>query len=189
MDITISGKNMETGDALKQHVQDSILAMVEKYFERATNAQVVFTMEGSRVTADCHIHLPTGLFLNSSHTAHDAYPSFDQAVEKLDKQLRRYKRRLKKHHHDREEELAHFAAQYHVLDTTNDETDETEGFDPLIVADMEVQIMELTVGEAVMQLELSSKPALMFRNAGHGGLNMVYRRDDGHVGWVDPKEH
>lgn len=186
MEIIVTGKSMDVGDALRTHVTDMIGAMAEKYFERAQNASVVFTMENGRVTTDCHIHLPTGLFMTATNTAHEPYPAFDQALEKLDKQLRRYKRRLRSHHGARREKVTSFSANYHVIDSNSDEASEPEGFDPLIVADMEMQVQEFTVGEAVMQLELSHKPAMMFRNAGHGGLNMIYRRDDGHIGWVDP---
>ncbi len=186
MDITVTGKGIDIGDSLREHITDAVTSMTNKYFDRAVNASVVLTQEGGRISADCHIHLPTGLFLNAAYEGHEAYSSFDQALEKMDKRLRRYKRRLKQHHSNRKDRIESYAAQYHVVHTNNDVEEEPDTFEPVTVADMEVHVQTLTVSDAVMQLELSHRPAMMFRNAAHGGLNMVYRREDGHIGWVDP---
>lgn len=188
MQIQINGKQIDVGDALRVHVEERLGAAVGKYAERAVNAQVTFSRDGHNFKADAQAHLPTGLVAQASAAAVDIYAAFEGAVERLEKQLRRYKRRLKDHHADRSEPIEAFAAPAYVIDgAAHDHDDaEPETLDPVIVAEMTMDIKKISVGEAVMQMELAHAPFLMFRNERHGGLNVVFRRDDGNIGWVDP---
>lgn len=150
------------------------------------------SQEGPFVEVDCNVHLPSGIVLQSTGRADDPYAALEVSLDKMEKRVRRYKRRLKDHHTNGQPELpAQFAAETLIQVPADDaDTDEDTGVElgdaPLTVAETQVQIRTMTVSEAVMQLELRDVPALMFRNASHDGLNMVYRRPDGHIGWVDP---
>ena len=184
MSLRISGKQIDVGAALREHVEGRVEEGVAKYFDRPFEGHVVFSKEGSGFRADCVVHLPSGLQAQAhGQDPADIYASFDKSAEKLEKQIRRYKRRLKDHHSDKVED-AGMAAAYVI--SSEDETDEPETLDPVIIAETQTDVWELSVGEAVMRLELTGVPALMFRNAGHGELNMIYRRPDGNIGWVDP---
>ncbi|MFW5881658.1 MAG: ribosome hibernation promotion factor, partial [Roseicyclus sp.] len=124
--------------------------------------------------------------------AHEIYAAFEKTADKMEKQLRRYKRRLKDHHKDRVQPVDVFGAPTYILassDADNDEDAEPESLQPIIVAEMETKIPSLSVGEAVMQMEIAGAPLLVFRNEGHDGVNVVYRRDDGNVGWIDPRRN
>jgi ribosomal subunit interface protein len=189
MQIQINGKQIDVGDALRVHVEERIAAAVDKYAERAVNAQVTFSRDRYNFKADAQAHLPTGLVAQASASATDIYAAFDGAVERLEKQLRRYKRRLKDHHAERTEPIEALSAAAYVIagGDHDDEEAEPETLDPVIVAEMKMNIQKISVGEAVMQMELAHAPFLMFRNERHGGLNVVFRRDDGNIGWVDPE--
>lgn len=187
MRYQISGKQIDIGDALQVHVKDSLNAVVEKYAERPTDAQIIFSRSGHEYVCEATIHLSTGLTASAKASEHEIYASFDQCSEKMEKQLRRYKRRLKDHHRDRSEPVEHFMGSTYILAGSEDAgTAEPESLQPVIVAEMETKIPSLSVGEAVMQMEIAGAPVLVFRNEGHNGLNVVYRRDDGNVGWIDP---
>ncbi|MDX5361274.1 MAG: ribosome-associated translation inhibitor RaiA [Alphaproteobacteria bacterium] len=190
MHLQITGKQIDIGDALKVHAEDRLDEAVGKYFSRPTEVAVTFNREGSGFRCDLQIHLPSGMTGHAHAVAQEIYLSFDDALERLEKQLRRYKRRLKDHHKDREGSIPFIEAASYVISTPVEDEEasesEPETLDPVIVAETTTDIREFTVGEAVMQLELSSSPAMLFRNSAHGGLNMVYRRPDGNIGWVDP---
>ncbi len=186
MEIRVSGHQMDTGSALQEHAADRLSSIIDKYFSRALSSTVTFGKAPSNAFAcDIVLHVNQGLILKSRGQAHDVHVAFDQAAEKVEKQLRRYKRRLKDHHTQatysaREEEAAYtiFAA---------DEPDAEEAADsPPIVAETRVDIPEASVSDAVMMLDLRHTNALFFKNAGTGRHNMVYRRDDGSIGWVEP---
>jgi len=183
----ISGKQLDIGAALKTHVEQELASAVEKYAERPTDAQVIFSRNASEYACEATVHLSTGLTAQAKATAHEIYASFDQCCDKMEKQLRRYKRRLKDHHRARSEPVALSEASSYILHSENEgEDSEPDSLQPIIVAEMETKIPSLSVGEAVMQMELAGVPVLVFRNEGKNGLNVVYRRDDGNIGWIDP---
>ncbi len=187
MRYQISGKQIDIGDALQVHVKESLGSIVEKYAERPTDANIVFSRSGAEYVCESTVHLSTGMTASARGTAHEIYASFDKCGEKMEKQLRRYKRRLKDHHRERAEPIEHIMGSSYILAASeNVDQDEPESLQPMIVAEMETKIPSLSVGEAVMQMEIAGAPVLVFRNEGHDGLNVVYRRDDGNVGWIDP---
>lgn len=188
MRYQISGKQIDIGEALQTHVQDSLGAVVEKFSMRPTDATVIFSKSGAEYVCEATIHLSTGLTASAKGHAHEIYAAFEGSAEKMEKQLRRYKRRLKDHHRDRQDPVETFGAAMYVLAPSGHEAEEQEPEDlqPIIVAEMETKIPSLSVGEAVMQMELAGAPVLVFRNEKHNGVNVVYRRDDGNVGWIDP---
>jgi len=189
MQTTVSGKHIDVGDALRSHVEDHLEDSVKKYFDRPVDAAVVFSRDGHAFKCDAQVHLSTGLTAKSEAQHNDIYAAFEQAANKLEKQLRRYKRRLKDHHQKRANPIEAFAADSYVIATPDEEEPDTQGengHEPVIVAEMKTDIKSLSVGEAVMQMELAHAPFLMFRNDANGRLNIVFQRDDGNVGWVDP---
>lgn len=191
MDIRVSGHQMDTGAALQDHVSDRLGAIVEKYFGRALSSQVTFgKAPAGMVSCDIVTHVMQGLILKANAVAADAHVALDQAAEKIDKQLRRYKRRLNDRHEQtahamREEEASYriFAAQ--EADVDMDEADDAGA--PPIIAETTADIPEASVADAVMMLDLRHTTALLFKNAGTGRHNMVYRRNDGSIGWVEPR--
>ena len=188
MRYQISGKQIDIGTALQTHVEQELGGIVQKYAERPTDALVVFSRNAHEYVCESTVHLSTGLTAQAKAHATEIYAAFDSCGEKMEKQLRRYKRRLKDHHRERAQQVELSGAASYILASqeSNDE-DEPETLTPLIVAEMETKIPSLSVGEAVMQMELAGAPVLVFHNEKHGSINVVYRREDGNVGWVDPK--
>ncbi|MEM6371417.1 MAG: ribosome-associated translation inhibitor RaiA [Pseudomonadota bacterium] len=187
MQYQISGKQIDIGDALQTHVRDDLGTVVEKYAERPTNAQVVFSKSAHEFVCEATVHLSTGLTAQAKAHATEIYAAFDACSEKMEKQLRRYKRRLKDHHKERAQPVELSGASSYILASEAGSDDsEPESLQPIIVAEMETNIPSLSVGEAVMQMELAGAPVLVFRNESKQGLNVVYRRDDGNIGWIDP---
>jgi ribosomal subunit interface protein len=188
MRYQISGKQIDIGEALQTHVQTELGEAVKKYAERPTEAIVVFSKSGHEYVCETTVHLSTGLTAQAKAHQTEIYAAFDACCEKMEKQLRRYKRRLKDHHKDRVEPVEIFGASSYILAAEQDaEDNEPESLQPIIVAEMETQIPSLSVGEAVMQMELAGAPVLVFRNEKKAGVNVVYRRDDGNIGWIDPQ--
>ena len=188
MRYKISGKQINIGAALQTHVENELSEAVRKYAERPTDAQVVFSKSGHEFVCEATVHLSTGLTAQAKAHAPEIYAAFDGCNEKMEKQLRRYKRRLKDHHHKRSEPVEQSQASAYILAAEDGvESEEPETLQPMIVAEMETKIPSLSVGEAVMQMELAGAPVLVFRNEGKDGLNVVYRRDDGNIGWIDPQ--
>lgn len=188
MRYQISGKQLDVGEALQTHVKTELGETVDKYMQRPTDATVVFSRTAHEYVCEITVHLSTGLTASAAGRAGEVYPAFEACREKMDKQLRRHKRRLKDHHRERVTPVEFDAAGLYVLAAGEDETEEDgDSLAPVIVAEMETKVPTLSVGEAVMQMELSTKQFLVFRNEKHGGVNVVYRRDDGHVGWIDPR--
>lgn len=188
MDIRVSGHQIETGEALQAHAQERLTAMVEKYFPRALSSVVTFNRApAAAFRCDIVTHVMQGMVLKGAGIAHDAHVALDQAAEKIDKQMRRYKRRIK----DRHEESAHALraedAAYTVFVEPDEEAEEVTIDAPVIIAETRVDVPEATVSDAVMMLDLRNTNALLFKNAGTGRHNMVYRRGDGSIGWVEPK--
>jgi len=187
MRYQISGKQIDIGNALQTYVQDELNGIVQKYAERPTDANIVFSKSGSEFVCEATVHLSTGLTASAKGHAHEIHAAFDKTADKMEKQLRRYKRRLKDHHQERSEPVEYFGASSYILASDQESEDsEPETLQPMIVAEMETRVQSLSVGEAVMQMELASAPVLVFRNEGNNGLNVVYRRDDGNIGWIDP---
>ena len=190
MQINISGHQLDVGSSLRSHITDSLDAVVEKYFGQAVDASVVLSRERFRVRADVAIHIGRDIYVRAHETADDAYAAFDVAAAHLRKRLRRHKRRLRDHHAARESAESARAQQYILApyEPVAEEADEVgeNGDHPVIVAEDQTLIENLTVSEAVMRLDLADVPAMVFRNAGNGGLNVVYRRSDGNIGWIDP---
>jgi ribosomal subunit interface protein len=191
MQLTVQGKQIDLGDALRTHVSTKLEDINSKYFNRAIDANVTFARDGSS-SFKTHISIRVGkdILVISDATEHDPYVAFDSAAEKVAKQLRRYKRRLRDHHQRLEQAPAEQFSEAKDYTLSSEQDNEPEGEDthkdPLIIADITTSIQTMSVPEAVMRLDLSGRSALMFRNAKHNGLNMVYRREDGNIGWVDP---
>lgn len=188
MRYQITGKQIDIGDALQTHVRTSLDEVISKYAGRPTDAAVVFSKSGHEHVCEATVHLSTGLTAQAKAHDHDIYAAFDKCSEKMDKQLRRYKRRLKDHHKDRAQPVELLAASSYVLASSADEDESDDAtLQPMIIAEMEAKIPSLSVGEAVMQMELAGAPVLVFRNEKQeSGVNIVYRRDDGNIGWIDP---
>lgn len=188
MNYQITGKQIDIGEALQTHVRTELDSVIEKYAQRPTDISVIFSRDAHEYVAESVIHLSTGLTVQARAHAVDIYAAFDQCREKLDKQVRRYKRRLRDHHKDRAQPVELSGAASYILAASGDiEEEEPETLQPIIVAEMETRIPSLSVGEAVMQMELAGAPVLVFRHEGHKGLNVVYRREDGNIGWIDPQ--
>lgn len=194
MQLTVKGKQLDVGDALRSHVDESLRAIFGKYFGNPIEATVVLSREAHLYRAQLSVHVGRGILLQSQAEADAPYAAFDNAADHLAKRLRRYKRRLRDHHRQEVETLP--AAQYILAPEPEEESEggaEGEpaaadgGAQPVVVAEMTAEIPTLSVSEAVMRLDLADTAAMMFRNRAHGGLNMVYRRPDGNVGWVDPR--
>ncbi|MEM9014754.1 MAG: ribosome-associated translation inhibitor RaiA [Pseudomonadota bacterium] len=189
MDIQVSGKNMDLGAALQSHVQEKLSESVRKYFDRSAEASVTFTKGRSLIECEMTAHLASGVFLAAHGEAGDAYGAFEESLEKLEKRVRRYKRRLKNHHANGKDPLPAEAASFYLLQAPGDDEegdDAAEDVNPIVIAESQTTLREMTVGSAVMQLDLSDQPAFVFKNAAHGRLNIVYRRRDGNIGWIDP---
>jgi len=188
MRYQISGKQIDIGEALQTHVKNELNDAVAKYAERPTDAHVIFSKSGHEYVCEATVHLSTGLNASAKAHAHEIYAAFDDCASKLEKQLRRYKRRLKDHHRDRTEPVELSGASSYILATEEPSEDaEPDTLQPIIVAEMETKIPSLSVGEAVMQMELAGAPVLVFRNEKKKEINVVYRRDDGNIGWIDPR--
>ena len=187
MQILTTGKNLDIGDSLRNHIEERLGREVSKYFDGAVSVQVVIEKQRSRFTADCLLHLSTGLVLNARGVAGDAHASFEVAAVHLEKRLRRYKRRIRDHHNNRREPVAVTLESGFIIASQQDHDAEPEHDNPTIIAETTEKVETLSVGEAVMKLDISTAPFVLFRNAGHGGINIVYRREDGHIGWIDAR--
>lgn len=189
MRYQISGKQIDIGEALQTHVREELGTTVNKYAGRPTEAYVVFSKSAHEYVCEAVVHLSTGLTAQAKAHATEIYAAFDACCEKMDKQLRRYKRRLKDHHKERSQPVELSDAGSYIL-APSDESGEAEqdSVSAMIIAEMESKIPSLSVGEAVMQMELADAPVLVFTNEKHSGINVVYRREDGNIGWIDPRQ-
>lgn len=194
MNVNIHGKQTDIGDSLRGHIIDKLEDANEKYFNRAIEANVTLSPEGhSQIKTHISIRVGKDIMVMSDAVAHDHYGSFDSACEKVAKQLRRYKKRLRDHHERLENSPEeHFIPARDIVISADEaksieEQAEQDHAEPLVVAEMTTNIQTMSVSEAVMRLDLSGENALLFRNAQHNGLNMVHKRADGNVGWIDPE--
>ena len=184
MKIAITGKQIDIGTSLRSYVDEHIENTVKKYFENPLNATVSFSKEGSMIRADISVHPISSVLVQGSASTGDAYAAFDSANDRIGKQLQRYKKRLTNHKFDAE--TVNFAVIEPEKEAEDDSLPQDESA-PVVVAEMQSELPLCTVSGAVMRMDLADVPALMFRNVAHGGLNMVYRRADGNIGWVDPQ--
>ena len=188
MRYQISGKQLDIGEALQTHVRTEIDALALKYAQEPTDALVTFSRNSYEFACEATLHLPSGLSIQAKGTATEIYAAFAACTEKMEKQLRRYRRRLKAHQRNRAQPVVFDGGSSYILDASDGPEDvEPETLQPMIIAEMEARIPSVSVGEAVMQMELAGSSLLVFRNEGHGGVNVVYRRDDGNIGWIDPR--
>lgn len=188
MRYQISGKHIDIGEALSTHVKAEIGEVVEKYAQRPTECLVVFSKSAHEFVCETAIHLSTGLSLQAKGQATEIYAAFESCRERMDKQIRRYKRRLRNYNTARKAPVEFDAAPSYILAPSEEDEDAaSDTLAPVVIAEMETKIPSITVGEAVMQMELAGQKMLVFRNEGHGGVNVVYRREDGHIGWIDPR--
>ena len=189
MQLTVTGKKLDVGDALRARIEEGLGEAVAKYFDQPGDGTVTVSREGHTFRIDIQVHISKRIVVQGVGQAADAYAAFEEALEHVSKRLRRYKRRLKDHKHVSAEREVLQAQQY-VISPEADDSDvepaET-GDQPAIVAEMPAEIETLSVSEAVMRLDLAGAPAMLFRSSKHGGLNMVYVREDGNIGWVDPQ--
>ncbi len=187
MRYQISGRQIDIGEALQTFVKDELGEVLGKYAGRPTDANVIFSKSAHEYVCEAVVHLSTGMQAQAKGHANEIHAAFDACKEKLDKQLRRYKRRLKDHHRDRPDPVEVTQAATYILAADRDEDSEPDSLQPMIIAEMEAKIPSLSVGEAVMQMELAGARFLLFKNETKKGLNVVYRRADGNVGWIDPR--
>jgi ribosomal subunit interface protein len=190
MQLSISGRHVDLGDAFRTHADKRLQENVHKYIDRVTHVEVVVGKEAGMFRVDIHGNTGThsGLVVKSKGIAADVYAAFDEAATRVEKQLRRYKRRMKAHHADKAERNVAYAAKKYVLQTEDNHDELAEEGAPAVIAEKATEIERLSVREAVMKMDLSDLPALMFFNASHGRLNVVYRRVDGNISWVDPEQ-
>lgn len=186
MQINVSGHQVDVGDSLREHAEERLERSVTKYFEHAIFADVVFSKEAHLFVADIHVNegIKGGIMIKAQGKSEDSYAAFDEAAERIESQLRRYKTRITSHKGAPSTREAIDAVKYVIK---SDETEEEAEENPIIIAENEAHIETLTVGEAVMRMDLASLPALLFINSANARLNVVYKRKDGNISWVDPK--
>ncbi|MCV6546952.1 MAG: ribosome-associated translation inhibitor RaiA [Cohaesibacter sp.] len=183
MTLRVSGKQVDVGESLRTYAEARIAESVEKYFDGSFSGHMTLEKEGIGFKSDCVVHLDTGMVLQASGSDSDPQKSFELAAEHIEKRLRRYKRKLKNH---RNEKAVPIEAAYGVLEHPDAHEEVAEDFTPVVIAESTSPIRAMSVGDAVMELDLVDAPVVVFRNAGDDGINVVYKRKDGHIGWVNP---
>ena len=186
MKLNISGKHIDIGSSLRQHIEDHLTRTLDKYFDEVVDATVHLYKERSHVHTEISVHVGRGMILRGEAATEDPYHAVEQAIHKIESNVRRYKERAKAHHTAGKEILHEQAAKY-VLDKGYRNLDESaEHHEPVVIAELTKEIPVLTVSDAVMRMELENAPVLLFKNSAHGHLNAVYLRTDGDIGWIDP---
>ena len=186
MTLRVSGKNMDVGDALRSKAEDHFEAVVAKYFDGGYDGHLTLTPDGIGFRADCVVHLDSGAMLQSSAQGGDAISAYEIMALNIEKRLRRYNRKLKSHGRGVLANGDDTTAQYTVLGSSDEFDELDEDYAPPVIAETTKNLRQMSVEEAVMELDLTGSQVVMFRHAGHGGLNVVYRRSDGNIGWIDP---
>jgi ribosomal subunit interface protein len=191
MSFRVSGKNIDVGETLRSRINERIAEATAKYFDGRFSGHVTVGKEGFGFRTECVIHLDSGIVLEAEAMAADAYASADQVAGRIEKRLRRYKRRLKNHQGvapdgAMPEPSTIHAASYVIATPEHDSDEDMAGFDPVIIAESTTALKRLSVSEAVLELDLTGAAVVVFRHAGHERVNLVYRRGDGHIGWIDP---
>jgi len=189
MQLTVTGKQLDVGEALQTHVAENLASVTSKYFDSPVDTHVVFSREAHLFRADVSVHIGRGITAHGRGEAADPYPAFDLAIDHVAKRLRRHKRRLRDHHKGKGDPGDVMEAHQVILrvDGNGEAGESGDGLGHAVIAEMTTQIPTLTVSEAVMRMDLADRQQLMFRNSAHGGLNMIYRREDGNIGWIDPR--
>jgi ribosomal subunit interface protein len=197
MQVSVTGKHVDVGDALRERVSDELSSSIGKYFDRGGGADVVISREGHSFKVDCAVTLASGAHLMTHGLGGDAHVAVDAALARMATRIRRYKRRLKDHHGQalarQAETASYFVLQPQDLEDDEDALDvDVDGVDlgapdPVVIAETERPIRTLTVSMAVLEMDLTDSQTIVFRNAAHGGLSVVYRRPDGNIGWIDPE--
>jgi ribosomal subunit interface protein len=189
MPLRVSGKNIDIGESLRTHVLEKVQTMIARYFDGKVTGHVVISPEGSAYRADCNLHLSSGMNLQSEGRAHEPYASFEQAADKIERRLRRYKKRLKDHAtgpgapSKGEREVANFV----IEQPTDDVEEHPADYAPAVVAEGAQRLKTMSVASAVSELDLTGAPVVVFQHATSSRLNIVYRRRDGAIGWLDPR--
>jgi ribosomal subunit interface protein len=186
MTLRISGKNLDIGEALRGQVESRVAGALSKYFGGGYSGHVTMEKEGTGFRSDCVLHLDSGITLEATGRAQDAYIAFDQTAERLEKRLRRYKTRLKERPLGNGNKSNDVASAYSVIEPPNDDVAENDEYHPIVIAETTQQLPTLAVSDAVIKLDLTGAPVVVFRHAGNGRTNVVYRRSDGAIGWIDP---
>jgi ribosomal subunit interface protein len=186
MTLRVSGKNVDIGDALRTHTVERVGDCLGRYFAGGYQGHVTVEKEGASFRTECAIHLSSGLSIQTVGSAYDPYPSVDQAVERLEKRLRRHKGKIKDHSAHKQSRFEEQEGAYRVIEAPPEDEEVPQDYAPIIIAETTKTLKSLTVGAAVLELDLTGSEFIMFRHASHGGLNLVYRRRDGNIGWIDP---
>jgi ribosomal subunit interface protein len=201
MPFRVSGKNIDVGEALRARINARVADATAKYFDGGFSGHVTIGKEGFGFRTECVIHLDSGIVLEADALAADAYASADRAAMHIEKRLRRYKRRLKGHQLARgngqalegqapegeaSDRTAINAPSYVIAAPVHDSDEEVTEWNPVIIAESTTALKRLSVSDAVMELDMTGVPVIVFRHAGHGRVNLIYRRADGHIGWIDP---
>ncbi len=189
MTLRVSGKNLDIGESLRQHVLNKVDGMVARYFSGTVGGHVVIAREGSGYRSDCTLMLSSGVSLHAEGRAHEPYPCFEQAAMKIEGRLRRYKQRLKGRAAPETVSPVEspVTVTNYVVEAPTDEEEPADGFNPVVVAEGTERLKTLSVASAVAELDLSGAPVVVFAHAGNGRVNIVYRRRDGAIGWIDPR--
>jgi ribosomal subunit interface protein len=185
MTLRVSGKNLDIGEALRQHVLEKVEATVARYFGGSVGGHVVMTREGSGYRSDCTLRLSSGISLHAEGRAHEPYLCFEQAADKIERRLRRYKTRLKVR--AAAGGVGRGKVANYMVEAPGEEEEPAGGYDPVVVAEGTEELKSLSVASAVAELDLSGSPVVVFQHAGTGRVNVVYRRRDGAIGWLDPQ--
>ncbi|MBO6718054.1 MAG: ribosome-associated translation inhibitor RaiA [Rhizobiaceae bacterium] len=186
MNLRITGKHMDIGDAFRARIEDRIGDAVDKYFDGGFSGRVTVEKSGSRYAADCLVHLDTGIALQATGQAQEPQSAFDAAAERIEKRLRRYKRRLKSHSPAAKEAAESIDLAYRVIAPVADEEEEVpEDYAPAVIAEHTVALKTMTVADAAIELDTQDNPVVIFRNAANRHVSLVYRRADGNIGWID----
>ncbi|KRE06534.1 Fis family transcriptional regulator [Bosea sp. Root381] len=190
MSLRISGRNLDVGEALRGQAESRVAAALGKYYEGGFQGHVTVGKDGTAFKTDGVLHLSSGITLEASGTAHDAYASLDKMAERIEKRLRRYKRRLKDRSASTNGREPAAEIPSYVIAAPDEEIEEVEfgtgGDNPVIVAESTKSLHVLTISDAVAELDMTGAPVVIFRHAGNGRTNVVYRRRDGNIGWIDP---
>jgi len=185
MSLRVSGKNINIGEALRTHITQRLEQTASKYFDGGISGHVTIAPEGSGYRADCSLHLTSGIVLQADGRAQEPYATFDQAAERIEKRLRRYKSRLKSHHDGHGAEAAPEEVSYQVIEAPDEDTDAPVEFSPAVIAESTKRLRRMSVSAAVLDLDLTGAPVVVFRHANTGRVNVVYRRSDNNIGWID----
>ena len=186
MKIIVSGKHVDIGENLKTYVETHLTESVEKFFDHPIEAQATLSKHGAVFRCDIHVHVSRGLTVRCHGEFEEGYKCIDQVIHKLNVQMGKYKKRLKNHQKDKGALIEFLNAQQYIIDASH--INEKEDEHPAIIAEISAEIPTLSVGEAVMRMDLSDTPIIMFKNIKHGEFNVIYRRNDGNIGWMDPKQ-